>query len=237
MPCFYNDYVKGLDTYTDLRWNTSDVGRFDYKQTKKTIDKTLQGSVYGSAVEIGPGDGVWTRQILQYVSSLHLVEQSDEMLKRAEKNLGDVKNIAFERSDFMESNPPQNNDLVIAVRCLEYFDDKSEALKKMNGLLKSGGKLVVITKNSDLYTTKKVQDRTVHSGQFSREQMLDVIEGAGFKIEKVYPAVMRWKIKYKVIKGLFNMLHSLALGTGGLFYIPLLFRYSTESYAYVAIKK
>ena len=130
---YYDAQVASLPgSYADDRWHSSPVREFEYQQTARALKKALSGCRYEKAIEIGPGDGVWTNIIHEFVTKeLHLVEQSTEMFERARSRLAGLKNVTFERSDFLTSNPPAENDLIVAVRCFEYFENKEEALKKM----------------------------------------------------------------------------------------------------------
>lgn len=234
---YYDRQVSSLSSYTQDRWFSSVVSLFDYRQTERALRRSLRRVSVARAIEIGPGDGVWTRIIKDHVQeTLHLVEQSGEMLLRARSTLSDLKGISFEHSDFMEAHPPDKVGLIVAMRCFEYFTDKPHALSKMFSLLEQNGLLIVVTKNADLFTTKSVQTKTLHTDQMSRQEMCTLIQDAGFKMEAVFPAVMRWKANYWLMRFLFAVLQSLSVKTAGLFRVPFIERYATESYLYVARK-
>lgn len=233
---YYNKQVGALDkTYTDSRWHSSPLQEFEYKQTSRAIDAALSGGSYKTALEIGPGDGVWTKKLRKHVGgNIHLIEQSEEMLNQAKKHLSDVKDITFERSDFMNSITGGGRDLIMAARCFEYFTEKNLAIKKMFDLLNPGGKLIIVTKNSQLVTLSSVQGEMVHSDQMNRRQMRQLLIQNGFIVESVYPAVMRWKIKYAPMRFLFDILHRIAVWSKGCLRIPFIYAYATESFVYVA---
>lgn len=233
---FYNEHVGSLHTsYADSRWHSSPAQAYDYIQTSRAIDQALKKATYTRAIEVGPGDAVWTPKLLSCVSGqIHLIEQSDAMLAQAREKLKTESRVTFERADFMEAHPPQEADLLISIRCFEYFKDKPAGLKKMFSLLKPGGKLIIVTKNADLYTTKNVQSQQVHSGQVSKREMSTMLKAADFTIEAVYPAVLRWKIKYWLPRTIFNFLQKQAVLSNGRFSIPWLFSRATESFTYVA---
>lgn len=235
---YYDKQVGSLDnTYEDSRWHSSPIQEFEYRQTSRAIDSALHGISYTTALEIGPGDGVWTKKLRKHVKgNIHLIEQSDEMLNQAKKNLGDLKDITFERSDFMDSTAEGDRDLIMAARCFEYFTEKNLAIKKMFGLLSPGGRLIIVTKNSQLITSLSVQGEVVHSDQMSRRQMRKLLVQNGFVVKGIYPAVMRWKIKYAPMRFLFDMLHRIAVWSKGWLRIPFIYTYATESFVYVAYR-
>jgi ubiquinone/menaquinone biosynthesis C-methylase UbiE len=236
---YYNKQVGKLDTtYTDSRWHSSGAAEFDYIQTSRALDLALGKDRFEKVVEIGPGDAVWTEKIHKHVEgSMYLIEQSSEMLGLAREKLRNRSDINFELSDFEGSNPPLENDLVIAIRCFEYFQNKSDSIKKMYDMLSLGGRLIIVTKNADLKTSVSVQKRLVHSDQLTRKEMKNLLTKNNFKIEMVYPAVIRWKIKYALMRFVFDTLHKITVWSGGAIQISFLYKYATESFVYVASKK
>jgi ubiquinone/menaquinone biosynthesis C-methylase UbiE len=235
---YYNKTVKEMEGgYTKARWFSSVVGVFDHTQTKRALEKALGDATYETAIEIGPGDAVWTMLIKDHVSKeMHLIEQSDEMLAQAKKKLQGAQGITFEHSDFLASQKKSDIDLIVASRCFEYFDDKQASAQKIYDCLAPNGKFILITKNSKLFTTKSAQGKLVHSDQLSKKEAVELLQSVGFHIEYVFPAVMRWKIKFAPMRWLFDALHKLSVSTSGRFKIPVLESRATESYVYIAVK-
>jgi ubiquinone/menaquinone biosynthesis C-methylase UbiE len=235
---YYDRQVGSSDKiYEEARWHSSLIQEFEYKQTNRALSRALLGKKYKTALEIGPGDGVWTRKIREHVSgNIHLVEQSEKMLEQAKTNLSNMEDITFERSDFMNSTAEGNRDLIVAIRSFEYFTEKSLALKKIFNLLNPGGKLIVVTKNSQLVTSSSVQGKTLHSDQVNRSQMKQLLLQNGFMIEGIYPAVIRWKIKYALLRLFFDIFHRITVWSKGWLRIPFVYAYATESFVYVASK-
>ncbi len=236
---YYNAQVGALATsYTDDRWHSSKVQEFEYEQTRRALEKALGIDMVSRALEIGPGDGVWTSIIFSRVTEgLHLVEQSQAMLTLAKKHLAGVSGITFEHGDFLKSNPPEHNDLVVAVRCFEYFEDKPAVLKKIHNLLTKDGRVIIITKNPKLLTSVPSQSKLLHSAQVSVGEMRLLAEEAGFNVTSVYPAVLRWKATFPPMRVLFTVLHKLAVASSGALQIPFISTFATESYVYVLSKK
>jgi len=231
---YYDAQVGPLSSYQDQRWHSSPVREFEYRQTKRALLAALAGRTYKNALEIGPGDGVWTALVRERVSgALHLIEQSGEMLARAKERFAAVPGITFEHADFAASNPPGGSELIVAVRCFEYFEDKPGALKKMQTLLTPGGKLIIITKNPQMLTSVPAQGQVLHEAQISRARIHALAFGAGLRVEHVYPAILRWKAAYPVMRGLFDLLHRAAVATRGLLVVPGINTYAAESYVYV----
>lgn len=236
---YYDAQVGALPvSYEKDRWHTSPVKEFEYRQTLRALEHALGKCAYEQAIEIGPGDGVWTRQIRAHVKgSLHLIEQSEAMLSQAKQNLAAVPGITFERSDFLTSDPVRNNDLIVAMRCFEYFDDKEGALKKMRDLLCVSGKIIIVTKNSQLFTSKGVQDHTLHSDQLSKQEMYQLAASAGLAIEAAYPAIIRFKAALAPMRFIFDILHRIGVWSNGTLVVPVLTTHATESYVYILSAK
>lgn len=235
---YYDAQVGGLPgTYTDDRWHSSKVREFEFRQTLRALRHALGGRSYERGIEVGPGDGVWTPYVKSSVKGrLLLIEQSSEMLVRAKERLAAIPNLAFENSDFLAADPEGDNDLVVAIRCFEYFEDKEGALKKMRELITRGGKIIIITKNKEMLTTRSVQGNRLHSDQVSRSDIRLLAGKANLVVESIYPAVLRWKASWAGMRMLFDVLHRIAVWTNGVLAIPFFSNFATESYVYILRK-
>lgn len=235
---YYDTFLKQLPTdYKAARWFSSAEAKLDYDQTKAVLVKALGNSKFQDVLEVGPGDGVWTDLLIPKANALTLLDQSIEMIKRAQERLEDTANITFEHADFLTYTPQKSFDLVFAIRCFEYFEDKKIALKQLSSLVKSGGRLMIVTKNPLHVNMKRVQQRELHTGQVSKVEMRELLENAGFKLDSVLSATWRFKAKYAFLRAVFRLLHSVHTLTNGFFKLPLLTEPLTESYLYVAHKR
>lgn len=235
---YYDSFLKQLPTdYKSARWFSSAEARLDYDQTRAVLIKALGNATFQDVLEVGPGDGVWTDLIIPKAKILTLLDQSIEMLNRAQERLKDVPNISFVHSDFLTYTPEKSFDLIFAIRCFEYFEDKDIALKQLSSLLKSGGKVMIVTKNPHHVAMKRVQERELHTGQVSKAEMKVLLEKAGFTLETIMSATWRFKAKYTLLRAVFRLLHGLHTLTNGFLKVPLLTEPLTESYLYVACKQ
>lgn len=235
---YYDTFLKKLPTdYKSARWFSSSAAMLDYDQTKLVIERALEGVNAESAMEIGPGDGVWTDLILPHTKRLTLLDQSIEMITRAKDRLKDKQNLSFVTGDFLTYSEGTSNDLVCAIRCFEYFEDKDKAMTQFSRLLKPDGKLVIVTKNPLHARTKEVQEKGLHKGQISRADMESLLKKHGFQVDSVLSATWRLKANYMPMRVLFRAFHILHVKTGGLFQLPFLTTPFTESYIYVATKR
>ena len=229
----YDSLLKSFEgSYTDQRWHSSPLDEFEYRQTARALGKALGKRRYGRILEIGPGDGAWTPLLSSCAENLHLVDQSGEMLRRAKQRMARFSGITWEHSDFIDSRPPSENDLIVAVRCFEYFDDKGAALLRMRELLAPGGRIIIITKNAELLVRRPSVQSPLHKGKVSHRQMQMLVREADLAVDEFYPAVLRLNRSSLVARSLFDAAHRLVVATNGGIPMPFLIRYASESYLF-----
>lgn len=235
---YYDTFLKNLPgDYKSARWFSSPASKLDYVQTRRSLKHALGSKLFDNVLEIGPGDGVWTDLIIPKAKKLTLLDQSIEMLERAKERLKDVPNITFLNQDFLQFSPTETVDLVFAIRCFEYFEDKDKAVQKFADLLTQNGTLIIVTKNPEHAKMGKVQEQELHTGQISKEAMVSLLKNHGFEVEKVLSATWRLKAKFALLRVIFNLFHHIHVCTNGFFMVPCATNKLTESYLYVAHKK
>ncbi|MBP6860231.1 MAG: GDP-mannose 4,6-dehydratase [Candidatus Pacebacteria bacterium] len=234
---YYDRQTGGLNgAYEEDRWHATPVKRFEYRQTMRSLKRALGSRKYERAIEVGPGDAVWTPLIRERVTGpIHLIEQSEAMLESARKKLAAMPSISYEQSDFEASVPPFKADLIVLSRCFEYFANKDQAMAHIADMLAPGGRVVIITKNPRMVTSRSVQGRAMHSGQVTPGKLRQLAEAAGLAVELAFPAVVRWKAGWAPMRALFDAIHKLAIFVGTSPLPGLTF--ATESYAYVLLRK
>ena len=199
------------------------------------IADALRGVHASRTLEVGPGDGVWTDLIIPKTDSLTLLDQSEEMIKRAQERLAkENPSITFVHSDFAEYQPEAPFDLICGIRCFEYFEDQAKAVKKMYSILNPGGQLVIVTKNPAHIHNKQSQQRELHVGQISKKAMIQLLESEGFTVTKVLSATFRIKARHAIMRGVARMIQGAHVASGGFIRIPYITNAFTESYIYVA---
>jgi len=171
---FYNNYVKNLKKgYEYQRWYSSKVSENHYLQTKTTLLRIFRNSQkYNSILEIGSGAGTFTKILSTYCKSLTAVDISAEMINIAKNNDYGSTNIRFINSDFLEFKAgSQSFDIIVLIRCYEYFNEKVPAIEKINKILKKNGKFIIITKNpyylGKIFRRKNENDKILHNNKIS----------------------------------------------------------------------
>ena len=93
---YYDKAIGALEKdYSYFRWFDSDYSRFEFLQTERAILKVLGNRNFGRILEIGPGDGVWTKIFIGSCQRITALDISEEMIKRIKSKLGNRPNIDF----------------------------------------------------------------------------------------------------------------------------------------------
>ena len=234
----YNQGLRNMEEeYNDRRWFSSVEAKFDHQQTKYALMHALDSIKVETALEVGPGDGVWTRFFANRIKNLTLLDQSEEMIGRAKTALQNHSHIDYRVDNFATADIPTGfYNLIVSVRCFEYIIDKAAAVRKFANALAPGGRFVLITKNPDYRTLKNWRRPLLHTEQISKNDLVKLFKAEGLIVEAVYPAVFRWKSSYLVFRLLFSFLQRVAVLSGGRLYVPWLTNWATESYTYVVRK-
>lgn len=230
---YYNQSVGNLTgDYESTRWFNSPEARFDYEQTKYSIETALAGVVAADALEIGPGDAVWTPLVLAKTKHLDMVEQSEEMAKKAVAKLPTDAPITMHVTDILTWDTTKNFDLIFASRCFEYFSDKPAAMKKFVQWLRPHGRLVIITKNPAYTSLRGKTKKLLHREQATRAEMIALGEAAGLTLVSATPATYRWLSSFRFFRMIFSALQKVAIAYPKL-RVPGLDPKAVESYTYI----
>lgn len=130
------------------RWNTehreAGIVQVSIDQAA-VIEKWLRrlGRTDLTILEVGCGAG-WLCGRLVPFGSVTATDLSHEVLARAAHRNPSVKFIA---GDFMTLNFPEAYDVVVSVEVLSHVADQPEFIRKIAGLLRPGGHLMVATQN------------------------------------------------------------------------------------------
>ena len=149
----------------------------------------------------------------------------------------DRNNIEFICGDFSENKLSSSSyDLIYAIRCFEYFPDKQRAIHEMHRLLKSGGEVVIITKNPDYITLKRGDKKILHKGQMNPKDFGELLSAVGFIVEDVKPAILGKKFDILPARLVSHGLHALSLSRFGWIIPGFIKKYLSESFLIFARK-
>ncbi len=153
------------------------------------LAKLLRKHVGDSILEIGAGIGHLSARLmgrrLRYVATerdpLYLHALSNRFLR--------TPNVEVRRLDPAEpadySEMQGAFDTALSVNVLEYLDDPASTLRSLYGVLQPGGTLLALVPQGRWLFGSV--DRTLgHQRRFSRRELRELLENAGFKVEKFY---------------------------------------------------
>ncbi len=204
---FYDELKtkKKYKYYSDWKWFRKRHTRTQFNQTRDSIKKILTKK-YKSALEIGPGDGIWTELFINYVQKLDVIEISSEMRDMFLDRLKNKDNIKIILGDIFDVPLTKKYDLIYTVRCFEYIPDKLEIIKKFSCALNNGGDLIIVTKNPEFFKIKNF-DKKLHSKQININDLSKMLEKNNFNGIKIIPAVFGKYFQIPFLSFLYNYFH------------------------------
>jgi len=140
-------YNRVASSYEQKTWHSRSSSKHDYLTTRNVLLQVLSTRNWGRVLDVGCGDGAWTKFVLPYAEEVIGMDIARNMIIEAKKRFrcshlklmeGDFDNFPFKKDERFN--------LILMIRSLEYFQDIPQSLKKAYSLLKSGGKLVIVTK-------------------------------------------------------------------------------------------
>jgi len=169
------------------------------------IRRTAKKSNLG-ALEVGPGSGIYLRELAKYYEQVTASDIEDLYLEHAKILTSQHRNLAFLVDDISRSTLPDRSfDLILCSEVIEHIADSSAAIKEMHRLLKPGGTLILSTpqKNSLLEMTAKIallpgiinlvklvyQESIMETGHINlltESEVLAQLGQAGFQIRQIY---------------------------------------------------
>ena len=196
----YNQLVPGKfqGDYEFERWFRRPRSRSEYFMTYSSIRRQCEDVQFSRCLEIGPGPGTWTPVLFRSNPSAEfdLVDISEEMREQFFGGMrAGLENVRYHTGDFLDFQAERPYDFVLCSRALEYFEDKRAFATQLARLLASGAEGVMITKNPDRWLLRKLigrkDRRSHHQGQVGIRKLRDLLEAAGFRNVKCFPAVIQ----------------------------------------------
>lgn len=143
--------------------------------------------VKGAGVEIGVGSGVFAGKL----GITEGIEPSEKMREKAQSRNLSVKNAVAEDLPY----PDKSKDFALMVTVICFVDDIQKSFREANRILKNDGNLIVafIDKDSPV---GKIYEKNKHQSVFyedatffGTEQVVDILQQTGFKIDKIYQTI------------------------------------------------
>jgi 2-polyprenyl-3-methyl-5-hydroxy-6-metoxy-1,4-benzoquinol methylase len=154
----------------------------------KLLDEYL---LPGSCLDIGCGNGLYGRKILERCSELLQIDVVDRRSPEAKQY---PFRIMYARNLDL---PAQSYDNVIAFDILEHLDDDINFLQQVRRLCRKGGRLIISVPNEDDKQPRMMGlthmhhvDKT-HRREYADESLRALLESNGFKVLEIRPQFNR----------------------------------------------
>lgn len=210
---YYDNFLASYDKqYSFYRWDSSPVARLHYSQTKRTLKPYLD-AISGSVLEVGGGDGIWTREYVNHIQHLTFLDISKEMISRAQQELRvHVSKINYVNDDFLNNTfTSQSFDTVVSIRNLEYFTDKKKFISEVVRLLNNGGKFILVTKSPVYNMRDNAKNKKLHTAQIGIKDLLCLMRSEGLTIVSVRPAIFGKLFRFLPTRIVSSLLHKFLL--------------------------
>jgi ubiquinone/menaquinone biosynthesis C-methylase UbiE len=169
------------------------------KAINQAIIKRLYGEHgLGEVIEFGCGTGYFTKAIAKNAKHVIATDLSDEMLEEAKLKLSEYKNITIEKADFENTFFPSNRfDTVFMVNVIHFIKDPHKCLQESKRILKYGGLLLLADYTGygmNWFEKMKLGFRFFRKcgippryaqTNLSTDKLSSIVEGAGFKVDKI----------------------------------------------------
>jgi cyclopropane fatty-acyl-phospholipid synthase-like methyltransferase len=167
----------------DKRGYNNRMGRYRFTNEFEFIKKHIAPGK--KVLDIGGGSGRFAIPLMELGYDVTVVDKSSDALEILQNRSRAIKCI---NSDFMNAEIDDQYDNLIAIEVIYYFDNYSAFFKKVSGLMKKGGKCILMVENpnSPRYYFRKIKKNILdiyHPEQISRLKLL--LEQTGLKIEAV----------------------------------------------------
>lgn len=139
-------------------------------------------------LECACGTGLLSGVMAKQCKRLVATDFSANMLKRAKKKYGAYDNVEFEQADILQLRfPDESFDVVVAANVIHLLDEPYRALKELDRVCRTGGKLIIPTymNRTDKGTTNSISNAIGKAGadfkrEFTRESYRAFFADAGY---------------------------------------------------------
>ncbi|MEO0281497.1 MAG: class I SAM-dependent methyltransferase [candidate division WOR-3 bacterium] len=170
-----------MEKYFDTRFKHSKIKEKIWKELAFYIQKKVPIKKYYKVLDLGAGYCYFINNI--NVKEKHALDKSPIPLKYAKndviKHISDCRKLNFEKEYF---------DVVFCSNLLEHLTMNEVFLvsKKVNKILKKGGKFVILSPNY-FYAYREYFDDYDHKSILTHKNIKDILMSCGFEIEKIIP--------------------------------------------------
>ncbi len=117
------------------------------KKNVEEIQRTLSAlALSGKVLELGCGNGTYTRVIAKTADSVVATDLSEDMVAAARKRLQDLPTVQVEPQDaFALTYPDATFDAVVMVNLLHVIPDREKAVAESRRVVKADGRIIIVS--------------------------------------------------------------------------------------------
>lgn len=169
------------------------VGKNDMELIETFLSKQ---KALGRTLEVGCGNGTYSRILIHEAENLTATDFSDEMVAVAKERLKGVENVSVEKANcFNLSYPDSSFNTVFMANLLHIIRKPEKAVAEGKRVLKKNGKLIVISFTTEgmtffnklgmIYRYLKTYGKPSPTAQtLTVQKTRDMVENCGFEIEE-----------------------------------------------------
>jgi len=143
-----NDYIEKLERIADVHLVKHPAHIVDSTALAFDREKMLAYVQGPKILELGYGDGDWTKRLIEMFGKSYVVDASDKLLHHAVQMHGNKVNVFKSMFEAFAPPPDLKFNTVVATHVLEHVDDPVTVLTRCREWLAPGGIVIVIVPNA-----------------------------------------------------------------------------------------
>ena len=170
--------------YRQGRYDQGDDFKRQWKSEAQMVrDQLLNAPRQTHILEMAPGTGIWTEQLIKLGDQVTALDASPDMIAINQAKLGSDK-VAYIQTDLFDWRPQQTYDMVFFGFWLSHVpaDRLSPFLRTVHQALKPGGRLFFIDSQKPEQSAAHQQDAKMRDDLQTRK----VSDGREYEIVKIY---------------------------------------------------
>ena len=160
------------------------------REVKKIVLPLLENQPELKILEVGCGTGQLIKEISDSYPKVHYlgIDVAQNMIEIAARD-NSAENVCFKHCPVEEFKSEEIYDLILCTHAFPYFPNKSEIMKKMAGLCRGGGKVILANSSTnslkDLMINFGLKATTSKAKYLSIKEMKKLIAAAGLDVKEV----------------------------------------------------
>lgn len=172
----------------DQSWVDSVAGQMErHYSPGRTWEATAWGMIglarLGDVLDVASGDGVLAELLAPRARSVTCLDRSARVVAAGQRRLAHLDQVSMREGDMHDLPfPAEAFDEALLMNALTYSDDPEQAIHELYRVLRSPGRLVIVTLNRHRHATARERFDHVMAG-FEPTELRSLLESAGFLVE------------------------------------------------------